>query len=215
MDVVAVKAEKRTELGKKGAAQVRRAGRIPCVLYDLNQVIHFSAEFNEIRHLIYTPSFKLAEIELDGKKYKCILKDYQMHPVTDAVTHIDFLNLVEGQPIKIEVPVRFTGQAPGVKAGGKLQRTLRRVKLKTTPEHLVDELTVDVSGLEMSQSIRVRDIETKEGIEILTAPGTPIGVVATPRSLRSAAAKAAGAALPGDEVEAEGAEGAEEEAAAE
>ena len=191
MQFVAVNGTVRTDLGKKGTKAVRNEGKIPCVLYDLNQVVHFSADFNEIKKLIYTPDFKLAEINVDGKTYKCILKDYQMHPVTDTITHIDFLNLVDGQAIKVEVPVRFKGSSPGVKVGGKLQQTMRRVKIKTTPEHLVDQLTLDVSSLQLGQSIRVRDIEALEGIEVMSAPGTPVAIVEVPRSLRSATAAAA------------------------
>ena len=103
MEKVAVSGTLRTELGKKGSAQVRREGKIPCVMYDAKNVIHFSTTINDVKHLIYTPKFKLAEIEIDGKTYECIIKDYQMHPVTDEVIHIDFLHLLEGQSVKIQV----------------------------------------------------------------------------------------------------------------
>lgn len=188
MKTVKVSGEVRTALGKREAARTRKEGKIPCVLYDTNQVIHFSAKINEVKNLIYTPEFRLANIEVEGKEYTCILKEYQMHPVTDAITHIDFLNLVEDQPIKIEVPVKFVGSSPGVKVGGKLQQMLRRVKLKTTPKHIVDSVELDISKLEMGQSIRVRDIKTIEGIEIMNNPGVPVAIVEVPRALRSAQA---------------------------
>jgi len=186
MEILTVNGKERTVLGKKGSKQVRKENRIPCVMYDLNQVVHFSVEFNEIKHLIYTPDFKLANINIDGKQYKCFLKAYQSHPVTDAITHIDFLHLIENQPIKIDVPVRFKGSSPGVKVGGKLQQTMRRVKLKTTLEHLIDHVTVDVSTLELGQSVRVRDIKDLDGIEVMTNGGTPVAIIEIPRSLRSA-----------------------------
>ncbi len=186
MEIVKINGQVRTETGRRGAAKVRREGKIPCVMYDKDQVIHFSAVINEVKHLIYTPSFKLAEVEIEGKVYKSILKDYQMHPVTDEITHIDFLNLIDGHPVKIEVPVRFEGSSPGVKVGGKLQQMLRRVKLKTTPEHLVDKVTLDVSNLELGNSIRVRDIKAIEGVEVMNNGSVPVAIVEIPRALRSA-----------------------------
>lgn len=191
MEVIAVNGELRPELGKKGSKAVRNAGRIPCVLYGGDEVTHFSVAFNDVRDLIYTPDFKLAEISLDGKVQKAILKDTQFHPVSDDIRHIDFLRLVEGAPIKVEVPVRFKGVSPGVKVGGKLQQKLRRVKIKTTPDNLIDELHVDISSLELGDSVRVRDIEAVENIEILNSPSVPLGTVETPRALRSAATAAA------------------------
>lgn len=184
-------------MGKKGARQVREQGQIPAVLYGGKEVTHFSVDPNEVKSLIYTPDFKLAEITVDGKSYKAILKDYQMHPVTDAITHIDFLRLIDGVSVKVDVPVKFKGTSPGVKNGGKLQKNVRRIRIKTTPEHLVGELMVDISSLKMGESIRVRDIDPADGIEIMTSPGVPVGTVVVPRAMRSAAtaaAKTAGAA---------------------
>ena len=206
MEIVAVSGKLRTKLGKKGSAQVRREGAIPCVMYDAKNVIHFSATINEVKHLIYTPKFKLAEVTVDGKTYKCILKDYQMHPVTDEVIHIDFLHLLENQSVKIQVPVEFVGSSPGVKVGGKLQQMLRRVSLKTTPKHLVDKVTLDISNLELGQSVRIRDLNKMEGIEVMNNPGVPVAIVEIPRALRS------GGLAEGEE---EGEEGEEGEAAEE
>lgn len=211
MEIITINGQKRTETGKKSSRSIRREGMIPAVLYGGDEVVHFTVNPNSVRGLVYTPNFKLAEIEVDGTKHKAILKDYQMHPVTDEITHIDFLRLVDGVPIKVDVPIRFKGVAPGVKSGGKLQRNVRRVRIKTTPDYLVDELLVDVSGLEMGQSIRVRDIDPNENIEIMTNPSVPVGQVVVPRAMRSAAtaaAKAAGLEGPIAE-EGEGEEGEE------
>ncbi|MCB0611343.1 MAG: 50S ribosomal protein L25 [Lewinellaceae bacterium] len=189
-ELIAIKGEPRADLGKKGAKTVRTEGKIPCVLYGQDVVVHFSVNPPDIKNLVYTSDFNLAEIEVDGKKYKCYLKDKQFHPLTDALLHLDFLTLSEGQKIKVEVPVRFSGQAKGVKIGGKLQQSLRTVKIKTTPEHLIDEVIVDVTHLELGQSIRVRDIKAIDGVEILNSPGIPLATIEIPRALRSAAAAA-------------------------
>ena len=190
MESVAIKGTPRKDLGKKFTKAVRSAGQVPCVIYGGENNIHFSAEVMAFRSLIYTPDFKLAEVEVDGKTYRCILKDIQMHPVTDDLVHLDFLELVPGKTIKLEIPVGAQGIAPGVKQGGKMFQKLRRVKVKTTPESLVEKLMVDVTGVDLGQSVRVRDIEVTEGIEMLSSPGIPVFSVEVPRALRSAAAAA-------------------------
>ncbi|MCL4157909.1 UNVERIFIED_CONTAM: hypothetical protein GTU68_038655, partial [Idotea baltica] len=147
MEIVAIKGQVRSDVGKKSSKAVRKEGLIPCVLYGTKEVIHFSVDPKSVKDLIYTPDFKLAEIDIDGTVYKTILKDTQFHPVSDAIVHLDFLALVDGQKVKIEVPVRFKGVSPGIKLGGKLQQNLRRVKIKSTPEQMVGDLTLDISTL--------------------------------------------------------------------
>lgn len=191
MQVVTIKGEIRTDLGKKGAKETRDNGKIPCVLYGGKEVVHFSTTLNEVRHLIYTPDFKVANVEVDGKPFRCIVKEKQFHPVTDQIIHLDFLRLEEGHSVKVEIPVRFQGTSPGVKNGGKLLQKIRSVKIKALPENIVDELTVDISHLDLGQSIRIRDIQPGDGIEILNAPGTPVATVEIPRALRSAQQAAA------------------------
>ncbi len=205
MESIAIKGNKRTDLGKRAAKLARQTNEVPCVIYGGENVVHFTAPVLDFTKLVYTADFNLVEIEVDGKTYKCILKDMQFHPVTDNLMHIDFLELVDGQAIKVELPVRFKGQAPGVKTGGKLYQKLRTVKIKTTPEHLVDELLVDVSELQLGQSIRVRDIEISKEMEMMTTPGIPVASVEVPRALRS---------LEAEEEEAAAAEAAAAEAAA-
>ncbi len=190
MKNVVVKGELRKDLGKKGTKGVRSKNLIPCVIYGGDNPVHFSVKFSDVKELIYTPDFKIAQIEVDGKSYQAIVKDFQIHPVSEALEHIDFLRLVEGHAIKVELPVRFYGVSPGVKLGGKLLQTLRKVKVKTTPQYLRDEVKMDISGMDLGQSIRVRDIESMEGIEIMSSPGIPVATIEIPRALRSAAAAA-------------------------
>ena len=130
-------------------------------------IVHFSVSAKDVRPLIYTADFKSADLTIDGKTYRCILKDKQFHPVTDAIQHLDFLQLIDGNKIKVEVPIRFTGTAAGTKVGGKLQQNLRVLKIKTTPENLVDEMSADVTSLGLGQSVRVRDIKAVEGLHFV------------------------------------------------
>ena len=135
--------------------------------------------------MVYTPKFRMAEITLDGKLHKAIVKDIQFHPVTDEVLHLDFLELVPGVKFKATVPLRFTGQAPGVKAGGKFLPKLRQINILTTPEKVVDEVSADISTMELGATIRVRDISLDEGVEITNNGAIPIASIEIPRALRS------------------------------
>jgi large subunit ribosomal protein L25 len=212
MEKIKLSGQAREGLGKKYAKSVRNEGNIPCVLYSSSENIHFSVKPLEVRDLIFTPAFRTAEVELNGNTHPCIVKDVQWHPVTDEIVHIDFLELEANRPVKVDLPVAFHGVSPGVKGGGKLQKNLQKVKVKTTPENMVDILNLDISTLELGQAVRVRDIAPIDGVEIITAGATPVATVEIPRALRSASsaeekeAAAAGAA-PAEGGEAGGEEG--------
>jgi large subunit ribosomal protein L25 len=207
MKSIAITGNTRTDLGKKASKAVRTEGNVPCVIYGGENVVHFSAETKSFKDLVYTPDFKTAKVSVDGNDYNCIVKSIQFHPVTDEIQHIDFLELINGSKMKVEIPIRFKGVAPGTRAGGKLTQKLRRVKVKTTPEHLLDELFVDVAKLQLGQSVKVRDIILGEGMELETSSGIPVASVEVPRALRSA--QQAGGE-EGEEGEGEGGEAAEE-----
>ncbi len=174
----------RNHTGTSSAKAARDSGTIPCVLYGSGENIHFTVTPDAIRDVVYTGEFKLANVNVGGKTYRCILKDIQFHPVTDTVNHIDFLHLVDGNTIKVNVPIRFEGTAPGVRAGGKLVQKLRSVKIKTTPEAMVNEMKVDISKLKLGSSLRIRDIATVAGVEIINAQALPICTIPIPRGLK-------------------------------
>ncbi|MEM9990424.1 MAG: 50S ribosomal protein L25 [Bacteroidota bacterium] len=115
MQVVALEGSVRENLGKKAAASARKQGQIPCVLYGGKEVHHFTTTNNAVKSLIYTSDFKLAELSIGGTTTKCFVKDVQFHPVSDKITHIDFLELVPGQTVNVEVPVRFEVHRQGLK----------------------------------------------------------------------------------------------------
>lgn len=194
MQIVQVEAQVRENFGKKYAKRARKEGQIPAIIYGGGTSAAISVTAKAMKALVYTPDFKLAEITAGGETYKCILKDIVFHPTSDEITHIDFLRVIDGTMIKVQVPVGYKGKSPGVKAGGKLIAQMRKVKIKCTPEHLVDQLFVDISSLELGQSIRVKDIELPTGIEIMTTGAAPIAIIEIPRALKSAAAADAKAA---------------------
>ncbi len=202
MVTLAISGTKREEVGKKASKAVKRAGLVPCVLYSRGQEnVHFTVRPHDVRDLIYTKEFKLAELTVDGKSHRCIIKSVDFHPIKDTPEHIDFLELQDGHPIKVEVPLRFEGVSPGVRNGGKFAQSVRKVKIKATPEQLVDEVVANISKLKLGESIRVRDIQAVEGVEFLNPSALPVAMVQVPRSL-----KGAGAA---EEEEEEGGEAAE------
>lgn len=208
MLTVSVNGSKREAVGKKASKVARREGLVPCVLYSRGkESLHFTVKPHDVRPLIYTGDFKLAEISIDGNKHKCILKTADFHPVKDTVRHIDFLELQKDHPIKVEVPIRFEGVSPGVRSGGKFMQSVRKVKIKTTPENLVDEVVADISELKLGEAIRIRDISAVEGVEFMNPSALPIAAVIVPRALK-------GAGLDGEEGggadEGEAAEGGEE-----
>lgn len=194
MQIVQIDAQARESFGKKHTKAVRREGLVPAIIYGGDNNTAVSVSPKAVKPLVYTPDFKLAEINVNGETHKCILKDITFHPLTDEIVHIDFLRMIPNTPIKVEIPVDFKGKSPGVKEGGKLIPQMRKVKVKTTPESIVDKVFVDISGLNLGGSVRVRDIEFPEGMEVMTTTATPVAVVEVPRALRSAEAKAAAAA---------------------
>lgn len=201
--------ELRSSLGKKPSRDVRKQGKIPCVLYgggDKN--IYFTLDPNEVKHIVFTPEFKSASVEINGETYRCIVKDVQFHPVTDQIEHMDFLALHKGVKVKTKIPLRSVGEAPGTKEGGNLILKMRTIDIKTTPQYLVDELTIDVSDLRIGLTKRIKDIKVPENIQILNAPNTPIASIEIPRILKTATPGAA--VLDEDELE-EGEEGTEME----
>jgi len=186
METVSIQGQVRDKNGKEAAKKYRAEGLVPCVLYSKNDNVQFCVKPADLKNLVFNPDFKVAEIEISGQAHRCILKEIQWHPVTDAVVHIDFLKLIPGVPVKVELPIRLKGAAQGVKSGGKLVQRMRMVKIKTTPEHLISEMQTDITNLDLGQTMRIRDIKTETGIEILTPAATPIVSIEIPRALKTA-----------------------------
>ena len=122
-------------------------------------------------------------MKVDGKSYTCILKDLQFNKVSDKLAHLDLLELVEGKKVSATIPLKFTGTAAGVKAGGKLEIRLKSVKIKTYPKYLKENIEVDLTNLELNANIRVQDI-LAENLEIMNSPRIPIASVTMTRQLK-------------------------------
>jgi large subunit ribosomal protein L25 len=174
---------KRANLGKATVKALREDSQVPCVLYGGETQIHFSVPMILFKNLVYTPEAHIAELNIEGSIYRAILQDIQFHPVNEIILHADFLLLNENKEVKLEIPIKLVGNAPGVQKGGKLINKLRKVKIKSLPKNLPDYIEVDISGLDLGKAVRIGDIKT-EGFTILNSPLVSIASVEVPRALR-------------------------------
>ena len=145
METVVINGTPRTELGKKATRALRKAGNTPCNLYGGKETLNFFAPAAEFRKLIYTPEFRLAEINLAGKTYKAIVKDSQFDPVKDSLLHLDFQELVDNVKVKVNIPLKLKGTPKGIVAGGKLEQVFRKLQVLALPKDIPSEIVVDIT----------------------------------------------------------------------
>ncbi len=168
---------------------IRKDGGVPCVIYGGKEVIHFSAKANALAKAVYSPNIYLIKLDIEGRQVNAILKDIQFHPVTDNMLHIDFYEVNEAKPIVMEVPIKLEGLAKGVKAGGKLQSQMRKLKVKALFNHIPEQLTINVAHLELGKTIKVNEVNF-ENLEIINAKEAVICAVKLTRAARGLAATA-------------------------
>lgn len=159
MKTVQLSGSPRADVGKKGSKAVRNNGGVPCVLYGSGEQLCFSVRSVDIEKLIFSPNVYQIEIDVDETKKTAIIQDMQLDPVTDNPVHVDFLELSEGKPVKIGIPIRVVGRSKGVLNGGRLLTIFRKLNVEGLPKDLPDEVEVDVTPLRIGQSIRVADVD--------------------------------------------------------
>ena len=191
MKSIDVKGTARNEFGKKGAKALRKQNLIPCNLYGVERdekglpvAKAFSVTFEEVRKLVYSPDIFSVNLTIDGTTVLAVMREIQFHPVKDNILHIDFYQVDPKKPIVMAVPVKLNGLAAGVKAGGKLEQILRRVKAKALYTAIPEKIEIDVTPLTIGKSFKVGDLKV-DGIEF-TSPKD--AVICTVMSTRSAAA---------------------------
>ena len=193
MKSITIEGQLRTGFGKTATRQLRSQELVPGVIYGGAEDINFHAPAAAFRTLVYTPSFQIAEVKLDSKTYRTILKDLQFDKVDDKLIHIDLLELVEDKKVIAEIPLKFTGTSKGVKDGGKLITKMKSLKIKTYPKYLKEQIEVSIDSLELNGNIRVEDVKI-EHYEILNSPRIPIASVVLTRQLKQEEATVAPAA---------------------
>ena len=177
MKHLTLKAELRSEFGKKAAKAARREGFVPCNLYGAGENVTFVVNEKELRSLIYTPSSFIVELDFNGKIEKAVMRETQFHPIREQVLHVDFYRVVDGQPVAIALPVRLTG---------KLALSARKLVVKGLMENLPDELVVDVTPLKVGQTIFVGDLQF-EGLQFLSPATQAVCAVRVTRASRAGA----------------------------
>ena len=174
---------------KRALKAMRNNNGIPAVLYGGEKVVHFTVTNDAVRNLVYTPEIYIVDLTIDGKTTKAIVKDMQFQPVTDAIVHMDFLEVSENKPVVMEVPVALEGHAEGVKAGGKLTLQMRKLKVKALYSQIPEKLTINVGNLGLGKTMQVGALHF-EGLELMNAKNAVVCAVQLTRAARGAQANA-------------------------
>jgi ribosomal protein L25, ctc-form len=200
MKEINVKGQKRSDLGKKASKEMRKEGMIPCNLYgeakNANgqpEAVAFMVPMTELRKVVYTPHIYVINLDIDGKKHTAIMKELQFHPVTDALLHVDFFEINEKKDISIGIPVNLVGHAQGVRDGGRMSLSIRKLVVKAPYKQIPEKLDIDVTAMTIGKSIKAGELNF-DGLEIITPKDV---VICSIKMTRAAAAAAAAASAEG------------------
>jgi large subunit ribosomal protein L25 len=158
MKAISLSGSLRENVGKKDAKAIRNAGKVPCVLYGNGVQTHFSVDSIALGKVVYSPDVYQVELDINGTKTRAIIQELQQNPITDRITHVDFLELTDSKEVKVALPVRTKGVSPGVIRGGKMQQVYRRLQMVGLPKDLPADITLDISPMEIGDAIRVKHI---------------------------------------------------------
>lgn len=206
-------AQPRTSIGKKASKELRTAGMIPVVMNGGEIVnLPYSGELkageqiveiannkgiittnlcvkaDDVRKLIYTPDIFVINLDVNGEKKKAVLKEIQFHPVKDEILHIDLLEVSEKKPVVMEVPVQLEGHAEGVKAGGKLSLSMKKIRVKALYTNIPERVVVNVDNLGLGKTIQIGDLHF-DGLELMNAKNAVVCAVQLTRAARGAQAQ--------------------------
>lgn len=212
MKTFKLSAQPRTVIGKKASVELRKAGMIPVSLNGGEIVeLPYAGQLGEgetvveiannrgiitrnlqvsvedVRKLIYTPEIYAIELEINGTTKMAVLKEIQFHPVKDEILHIDLLEVTDKKPVTIEVPVKLEGHAEGVKAGGKLSLSMKKIKVRALYTAIPEKVIVNVDSLGLGKTIQVGDLHF-EGLELMNAKNAVVCAVQLTRAARGAQA---------------------------
>lgn len=193
MREIALNGQKRTDTGKKASKLLRKEGLIPCNLYGekrgengLPEALAFAIPMAELRKAVYTPYVYVLNITIDGTLHVAVIKELQFHPTTDALLHADFYEVTETKPITVGIPVKLNGLAQGVRDGGRINLSIRKINVTAPYKNIPETLDIDVTDLQLGKSIKVGQLQF-EGLDIATSPEVVVCSVKATRASRSAA----------------------------
>lgn len=184
MKSVSLSGSRRENVGKKDAKSLRKKELIPAVIYGGKEQIFFSVSEKEFSKAINNPEVFSFNLDIDGIKKQATIQEIQFHPTKDLPIHIDFMEVIDGKPISIAIPILITGTSPGVLRGGKLVKKVRKLRISGLLENIPENITIDISKLNVGDAIRVKDIKRDN----LTMLDIPSNIVITVRSARAMAA---------------------------
>lgn len=197
MKEINVTGQKRNDLGKKASKIARKEGLIPCNIYGEQKdengapvAMSFVCPMSELRKVVYTPHIYVVNLNIDGVEHKAVMKELQFHPVTDALLHIDFYEVNDEKPITIGIPVKLNGLAQGVRDGGRINLSVRKINVTAPYKAIPEHLDIDVTNLQLGKSIKVGELSF-EGLTLSTPADVVVCSVKATRASRSAAAAAA------------------------
>jgi len=199
MKTVEIIGYRRANLGKTGSQKLRDEGLVPCVLYGGGEQVHFYSPMILFREAVYTNEAHFVHLNIEGEECQAILQEVQFHPVSEILLHADFLKIAEDRKVKMSIPIRLVGEAPGVAKGGALVRKRAALKVYGFPKDMPDHIDVDVSSLDFHHAIKVGDMKMDK-LDFMDPKHASIAVVEVPRAakiLEEAAAAAATAPAEG------------------
>ncbi len=182
MKTVSMSGSRRENVGKKDAKLNRAQGKVPCVLYGGKEEIHFTLTEKDLKPVIFTPYVHLINLNIDGITYPSIIQEAQYHPVTDETLHVDFLELKPGKSVVVSLPIQIVGNSKGVLRGGKLIKKFRKLKVKALVEHLPEIIDIDITELDILDSIKVSDLKIPN-VEVMEIPSNVIVTVTSTRAV--------------------------------
>lgn len=192
MKEINVTGQKRTDLGKKASKLLRKEGMVPCNLYGEAKkdgkpvALSFASPMSELRKIVYTPHIYVINLIIDGESHTAIMKELQFDPVTDAVIHIDFLEVNDQNPITIGIPVKLVGLAQGVRDGGRMNLSIRKINVTAPYQQIPEHLDIDVTALKIGKSIKVGELSF-EGLDIATSKEVVVCSIKMTRAAQLAA----------------------------
>lgn len=188
MKTISMSGSLRENVGKKSTKQVRNQGLVPVALYGLGEQKLLSIEEKQIKKAIFTPDVYLIQLDVNGENHRAILQEVQFHPVTDQILHVDLLEVKPEKPVVVSLPLKVTGNSVGILKGGKLVKKFRKIKVKGLIEHLPEQITIDITNLDINNSIRVSDMKNDH----LTFLDNPSSVIVSVMPTRAAMAQESG-----------------------
>ena len=197
MKEINVTGQKRTDLGKKASKLLRKEGLVPCNLYGEQKdengkpvAMSFAVPMTELRKVVYTPHIYVINLIIDGESHTAVMKELQFHPVTDALLHVDFYEVNDQKPLTIGFPVKLVGLAQGVRDGGRMNLSIRKINVTAPYQQIPEHLDVDVTALKIGKSIKVGELSF-EGLEIATPKEVIVCSIKMTRNAQLAAQAAA------------------------